>query len=432
MDERAQVGLGKGRRDEGLFLREHPSKSPTQREFEDPRNAMRVLGLDVGGAGIKGAIVDSVGGPCWAGACRFPLWKNPSDLRETLSRLVQEEVFEQIALTMTGELCDAFETKKEGVAHIVEATVAAFSPRPVAVWQATGRFVPPAQAIAEPWETAAGNWLALAMQASRAVPAGRWLLVDVGSTTTDLLAIVDGEVLPRGRTDPDRLASRELLYRGVRRTPIAAVLREATLAGVNYPLMAELFATTLDAYLVLGRISPDPSAADSADGRAETVPFAVDRLARMIGSDRTRFTLHDALELARQVHHRQVEETGHAMEQVAQRAGFTQPWGVVRSGEGEWLVGDVADRFYPDAPVVSLARQASPLFSRGAAAWGVASLWAQQLKDSEDSGAGPIDPRAREGSAIDARSDRSPLRETLPDRHESKERSDRPNEERGD
>jgi len=67
---------------------------------------------------------------------------------------------------------------------------------------------------------AAANWLALATYAGRLAPRGPAVLLDVGSTTTDVIPLQDGTPVPRGRTDPERLESKELVYTGVRRTPL--------------------------------------------------------------------------------------------------------------------------------------------------------------------------------------------------------------------
>jgi probable H4MPT-linked C1 transfer pathway protein len=332
-----------------------------------------VLGLDVGGAGIKGAIIDRAGQVAWVDARRFALWREPDKLADELQSLVRNQRFDRIALTMTGELCDAFQTKEEGVTRIVHSVIRAFVGVPVKIWQAMGRFVDAEDAIADAWGTAAGNWLALAEYVAEILPKGEWILVDVGSTTTDVIPIRDGQVIARGRSDPDRLAARELVYRGVRRTPVAAVLKDATIDGVHYPLMAELFATTLDAYLVLEKISENPNENETADGRAETFDRAIDRLSRMIGSDRTRFGKSQATELAKQVWREQQRETLDAMKHVAAASRFSDRCGIVTSGEGEWLVRSLSEAF-PLANFVSLGEVGSPALSRGACAWGVARL----------------------------------------------------------
>lgn len=341
-----------------------------------------ILGLDIGGASIKGATVDRAGNVEWAGACRFALWREPENLAEKLRSLVENQRFDRVALTMTGELCDAFQTKEEGVSRIADSVVRAVNDVPVKVWQATGRFVETGEAIANAWGTAAGNWLALAEYVAEILPSGEWILVDVGSTTTDIVPIRDGRVIARGRNDPDRLASRELVYRGVRRTPVAAILKDATIDGTCYPLMAEHFATSLDAYIVLERICEDPFGHETADGRAETIERAIDRLARMIGSDRSRFGVTQAAELARQVWEQQKCETIDAIKQVARASGFDDRCGMVTSGEGEWLVRLLSPSLSPSR-TVSIAEIGSPALSRGACAWGVAHLlWRELARDS--------------------------------------------------
>src|SRR5207237_8563934 len=117
------------------------------------------------------------------------------------------------------------------------------------------------------------NRLAVAAVAGRFAPAGAALLVDVGSTTTDLIPLRDGVPIPDGRTDADRLACGELVYTGVRRTPACALLG----AGGA----AEFFATTHDVYLLLENIPEDSGDTDTADGRPASRGHAHARLARM-------------------------------------------------------------------------------------------------------------------------------------------------------
>ena len=254
------------------------------------RNVVTVLGLDIGGRQYQSCHIEGVGG--------FPtffLWRTPDRLAEQLKLLTESISFDTLAVTMTGELCDAFQTKEEGVHRILDSVSETFPHvSSILVWQTTGAFCSLEQARLDPWKTGAANWLALATYASRLAKSSHALLIDIGSTTTDIIPILEGQPIPKGRTDPERLASGELVYSGVRRTPIASLLQTARINNIDYRIMREFFATSLDAYLVLNEMAEDPSATDTADGRPETVLCAVDRLARMIGSDRTRFTLSDA------------------------------------------------------------------------------------------------------------------------------------------
>src|SRR5262245_59905213 len=143
------------------------------------------LGLDVGGANLKAAWVRA--GEVVCRSQPFDLWLDPAGLADALtSLLLQLPPADNVALTMSGELCDCFAGKREGVLHILDA-VAAVVRGPVHVWTTDGRFLDvPAARSAPPLLIAAANWLALAIWAGRVVPDESALLVDVGSTTTDV------------------------------------------------------------------------------------------------------------------------------------------------------------------------------------------------------------------------------------------------------
>src|SRR5207248_885359 len=232
-----------------------------------------ILGLDVGGANLKAATPDKR-----AVSVPFALWKQPDRLPAALAGLVGRfPDADELAVTMTGELCDCFETKREGVNAILNAVLNVSRSRPIHVWSTDGVFVDTEEARRHHLKVASANWHALATLAGQYVPKGRAILLDVGSTTTDIIPILDGVPIPEGKTDYDRIFSRELLYTGVRRTPVCAIL------GWNGA--AELFATTLDVYLTLGMIPENPTDTDTADGRPATKANARTRLSRMFCGD---------------------------------------------------------------------------------------------------------------------------------------------------
>lgn len=135
-----------------------------------------VLGLDIGGANLKAA--HSSG----ATALRpFALWKNPAGLAAALGELIQEAPpADLLAVTMTGELCDCYESKRQGVHAILDAVTAVAGKMPVRVWGNDGRFMELDKARATPLAVAAANWLALATFAGRLVARGSALLIDIG------------------------------------------------------------------------------------------------------------------------------------------------------------------------------------------------------------------------------------------------------------
>jgi probable H4MPT-linked C1 transfer pathway protein len=325
--------------------------------------SMDTLGLDIGGANLKAA--HSRGG---ARVQPFALWKDPSGLTDALRSLLQGWTpFAQLAVTMTGELCDCFETKRQGVSAILDAVTAAAKPMPVKVWRNDGRFVDVATARTTALQIAAANWLALAVLAGRHAPVGPALLLDIGSTTTDIVPLRDGKPVPRGRTDPERLRSNELVYTGVRRTPLCALLGTGG--------AAELFATTLDVFLVLGRIAEDSTDTATADGRPATRAAAHARLARMLCADVETSTEDERRKLAERVLLRLVYDLTFAVKQVAGQLPCP-PQTVVIAGSGEFLAELVLreQKAFPPCRVVSLARTLGPAVSQAACAHAVATL----------------------------------------------------------
>jgi (4-(4-[2-(gamma-L-glutamylamino)ethyl]phenoxymethyl)furan-2-yl)methanamine synthase len=321
------------------------------------------LGLDIGGANLKAFHTAGV-----ARHVPFRLWEKPGELPAALAALQADlPAAEVLAVTMTGELCDCFASKRAGVGAILDAVERTRGDRPVRVWRNDGRFVTPEEARATALQVAAANWLALATVAGRFAPAGPALLIDVGSTTTDVIPLHRGKPVPKGRTDPERLQSLELVYTGVRRTPLCAVL--------GSHVAAELFATTLDAYLVLGAIAEEPGNRDTADGRPATRAAAHARLARMLGADLETSTPDQRQKLANLLLLKQVYLVRTAMEIVAGKLP-APPQTIVLAGEGEFLarVAVKESEALKSSRLVSLAERLAPPISQTACAYAVAVL----------------------------------------------------------
>ncbi len=327
-----------------------------------------VVGLDIGGANLKAAHAtgQAVSQP-------FALWKNPAALPDALrSALKQLPPFETLAVTMTGELCDCFETKRNGVRTILDAVAAVAGPTPVQVWQTDGQLVELALAQQQPLLAAAANWLALATFAGRFASTGHAILLDIGSTTTDIIPLRDGKPVPHGRTDTERLRHHELIYTGVRRTPLCALLGSEG--------AAEFFATTQDVYLVLQKTAENAADCDTADGRPATREFAHARLARMICADVESSTEEDRRGLALRICNRQTMLIRQAMERMA-RAMHGPLSAVILAGSGEFLARaaleirwEQASHLPPAERVISLTDRLGKPISDAACAFALAKL----------------------------------------------------------
>jgi probable H4MPT-linked C1 transfer pathway protein len=240
---------------------------------------------------------------------------------------------------MTAELSDVFRTKREGV-HFVLDAVEAVSRGPVRVFTTAGEFVDGAAARARPLDAAASNWVATAVLVGRFVPDA--LLVDIGSTTTDVIPVTGGRVAARGRTDPERLLAGELVYTGALRTNVAAIVRHVPLRGARCPVASELFAVSGDAHVLLGSLRPDDYTCPTPDGRPPTPEFARERLARVVCADAEMLGAEEIHAIAATVAEAQVAEIADALARVAGR--LARPAPVVATGLGGFLARRAAER----------------------------------------------------------------------------------------
>jgi probable H4MPT-linked C1 transfer pathway protein len=246
---------------------------------------------------------------------------------------------EAAAVTMTAELSDAFRTKREGVGFVLDA-VPRVAGGAVRVFTTRAGFVDVAAARARPLEVAASNWMATATLAARAV--GDGLLVDTGSTTTDVIPIRAGRVAARGYTDPERLLAGELVYTGAVRTNVAAIVSRVPLGGAACPVAAEYFAVSGDAHVLRGDLAPEDYTCPTPDGRPPTAEFAAERLARVVCADAEMLGWAAIEAIAAAVAEAQVAAIASALARVAGSVGPSPL--VAVTGQGAFLAHRAAAR----------------------------------------------------------------------------------------
>lgn len=288
----------------------------------------RILGVDIGGANIKYCTND--GQAC---STNFPMWKLADQLVDALHQDCRRFTdIDSIAITMTGELADCFLDRAIGVQHIVSHACRAALKcgiRDLRFYGVDGQFHDATSANESVDRIAAANWHALASFIGQEFP--NCTLVDIGSTTTDIIPIKHGIVGTSATTDYDRLREGMLVYVGCRRTPVCSLVNCLDHEGASIEVMNELFATVDDARLVLGREDEDRQDTDTADGQPRTIEFAANRLARMIGLDRRQVPIGDAKQLAEQI-------LAAATQRISRIAGQHIQETVVLTGHGEDLL----------------------------------------------------------------------------------------------
>lgn len=290
-----------------------------------------ILGLDIGGANTKAASADGK----YTKSVYLPLWKK-SPLEKVLKSINAEKKPEAVAVVITGELADCFNSKKEGLESIMAIACRAFS-CPVYFWGHGGfkgmdTIESDSTSILD---IAAANWSASAELLAREL--GECLFVDIGSTTTDLIPIEAGPLA--AKTDFLRLARGELVYMGLLRTTLNSILPVARIRGYRVPLAPELFAIIADAYLALGLIDPDRYSCDSPDGMDKSRTSSLRRLARSVCADLEEIGESGAMAIAEQACTEQKRALIAAMERQLELHHLER---VAAAGIGEWLIAEAA------------------------------------------------------------------------------------------
>ncbi len=353
----------------------------------------KVVGLDIGGANLK---IANARGQCQS--TYFPMWTDHRQLGERLQELLRQfghathTDYDRVGVTMTGEMADCFASRRAGVAFILEQLTFAFRELPIEVYTVDGGWLKPQAAKQDPWRVASSNWHALAswiVRGFESACSNVRLVVDIGSTTVDVIPVNEQGVATTARTDGDRLKLQQLVYTGISRTPIAAIISQLEIKGAPYPLVAERFATSDDAYVALGLVDADDPTADgvgysqinneTADGRSRSVVHARARLARMLGEDAERLTADEIEQLAKQVIAAQAQKVALAIRRnLPQNESIQQPQ-ILISGHGRALATEALKLLNTPVCSIYLDDLVSPAATRCAPAVAVAGLLEQRV-----------------------------------------------------
>jgi probable H4MPT-linked C1 transfer pathway protein len=340
-----------------------------------------ILGWDIGGANVKAAWLPyqaGVTGEAQTASRPFEIWRGLDRLQALLQDLAAEvarEAPQAMALTMTAELSDVFSTKREGVLFVLHSVTKAFPNCPCFVLSLSGEFLPAQDAQRNPLDFAASNWVATARYLSRQFP--HCLMVDVGSTTTDIIPILAGELRNLGKTDLDRLIAGELVYTGLLRTHLASIVHSVPIRGQFCQVSSEYFAISGDVHLILGHIHLPDYECPTPDGRPVSLDSARARLARLVCAD-TESLAPDIIDgMAAYIYQQQLEQIARALDQVRSRLPGSRDIPLVTLGSGAFIAAEVAGRL--GLPLINLAetlgRHAARVAPSLAAAYLLAAEW---------------------------------------------------------
>ena len=347
-----------------------------------PSDMLTVVGWDIGGVNIKAgrllwqneeiADMKAVSHP-------FEIWLKRQRLSDAL-RAVGNELdlagTQAMAVTMTAELSDAFRSKRDGVVFILDAFKQAFPNIPSYLLNLSGDLVQLIEARQHPLDFAATNWLASALFV--ADKHRDCILVDVGSTTTDIIPIRRGRVIAKGFTDLSRLASGELVYTGVQRTNPNTVSPFVPIRGQMCRVSAEYFTVMGDIYLLLGYLSSQAYTSSTPDGRNKSLDAARERLARLICADCDMLGEEELFKLARFLFEKQLQQVAEALFQVLSRLenGYRLP--LAAAGSGSFLAAEIGRRL--GMKIVDMAKEWGEKVMAALPSLAVAFLLAKRLE----------------------------------------------------
>lgn len=313
-----------------------------------------VVGLDVGGAHLKIAVTDN-GNITAVQQIPCKLWLGLHELDSALQHAVSLlSKVNSIAVTMTGELSDVFPDRATGVETIVDRMHREFAER-AQYWMGRHGFGTASEAKANHRDVGSTNFLATATLIARSHRDA--LLIDFGSTTADIIPILDANPVVTGMTDALRQTSGELVYTGFTRTAVMGVANRAPFQGQWVSFAREYLATMADVRRLLGFDLSEFDQHATADGKDKTLSSSIARFARMLGRDASEGTLADWQGAAAYVRHEQLRSIEDGVLQVLSRTALPSHAPIVAAGAGAMEVALIAERlgrpFVPFATLVN-------------------------------------------------------------------------------
>ena len=279
---------------------------------------MIILGLDIGGANTKAAIIKFEEHKIKQSVSHieyFPFWEKtltdiPEMLKKVISKLQEHYKFyikdiDFIATSITAELSDAFQTKKEGIQIILKALTEVFSNEKMRFISTESKFLNFKEAQNNYLAISAANWVSTALFLGSYIP--NCILVDGGSTTVDIIPIYNSLPVAKGKTDIQRLTNHELIYTGGLRATIPSITHFVPYKGKTVRVSFEKFALISDVHRILKNITESEYINETADKRSKSLENCYARLSKVICMDINTISIENLDELAKYIYEKQLK-----------------------------------------------------------------------------------------------------------------------------
>ncbi len=288
-----------------------------------------ILAFDIGGANIKATFFITKNGVITdfrSSLEYFPFWKRTMEQLYHVLSMQRDTLIDGlnmpdvVGITLTAELSDVFKTKRDGVNQILDCVERTFTNIPIKVLDVDGNLLTVEEAKKEPIKVSSANWVATGWMIAQYIR--NCVIVDVGSTTTSIIPVIDGKIVAKGKTDLEKLILGELVYSGSLRTNLAAIVQEVPVRGQMSRVSSELFAQSGDVHLILGNISEVDYTSETTDNKGKSCSEAEARLARLVCADIEILSKGELLDIAKYIYEKQILQIKSAIEQIFNELNF--------------------------------------------------------------------------------------------------------------
>lgn len=283
------------------------------------------MGLDIGGANTDCAIIELNDENGHIKSVKkskryLPMWIKNDELKECLMDLSKEDIdcTDVICVSMTAELSDAYETKIEGVLDISKKVHYTFSDKTVKFVTFEG-LKTYEEILENPLSAAAANWIGTANAVKHI--RNSCIFMDMGTTTTDIIPLINKENAA-GHTDVERLGSGELVYTGMLRTNLAAIVQELPVNNINTTVSSELFTISADVHRILGHITQEEYTCDTPDKKGKDIVSCKRRLCRLVCADLDSLSDDTIEDMAKYIYEKQICQVTKGLIKVVEKTGL--------------------------------------------------------------------------------------------------------------